>query len=133
VTRADEITLILPAERGFYRVAHLVLGGLAVRLNLTFESLEDLQLALGEILDTRAGDGSVTVSVSVQPGRVEAVVGPFSDDRLRRELEPGSAEDLSLRRVLDAVVDGVALEEGPDGQWVRLTKRVDTLAAAAGA
>jgi len=28
----DEITLTLPAEREFYRVAHLVLGGLAVRL-----------------------------------------------------------------------------------------------------
>src|SRR5262249_55809694 len=42
----DEITLTLPHEREYHRVAHLVLGGLAVRLELTIETLEDLQLAL---------------------------------------------------------------------------------------
>ena len=43
---ADEITLALPRERPFFGVAHLVLGGLAVRLDLGFEQLEDLQVAL---------------------------------------------------------------------------------------
>ena len=38
----DEITLTLPRQRDFHRVAHLVLGGLAVRLELTIETLEDL-------------------------------------------------------------------------------------------
>ena len=42
----DQISLTLPADRDYYRVAHLVLGGLAVRLNLTFEHLEDLPIAL---------------------------------------------------------------------------------------
>ncbi len=48
---ADEITLTLPRAPEFQRVAHLVLGGLAVRLNLTVEHLEDLQLALDAVLD----------------------------------------------------------------------------------
>ena len=48
---ADEITLTLPRAPEFQRVAHLVLGGLAARLNLTVESLEDLQLALDAVLD----------------------------------------------------------------------------------
>ena len=32
----DEISLTLPADEEFRRVAHLVVGGLAVRLDLTF-------------------------------------------------------------------------------------------------
>jgi len=42
----DEIALTLPADEAFSGVAHLVLGGLAVRLGLTVEILEDLELAL---------------------------------------------------------------------------------------
>ena len=55
--RADEITLTVPRSPGFDGVAHLVLGGLAVRLNLTVESLEDLQLALDAVFD-RIAPGS---------------------------------------------------------------------------
>ena len=39
----DEIKLILPAQEDFHPVAHLVVGGLAARLELTYEQLEDLQ------------------------------------------------------------------------------------------
>jgi hypothetical protein len=127
MTAVDEIRLTLPAERDFFRVAHLVLGGLAVRLNLTFESLEDLQLALDGLLDREPGEDEVTVRVSVGLGVLETVVGPFGGDGLRRELEREAGDDVSLRRVLDAVVDGVDLEDADGGQWVRLTKRVEAL------
>ncbi len=124
----DEISLTLPAERDFFRVAHLVLGGLAVRLNLTFESLEDLQLALDGLLERDPGNGEVTVRLSVGQGVVETLVGPFTDeDGLREELEREPGDDMTLRRVLDTVVDGFALERGEGGQWVRLTKRVERL------
>lgn len=126
---ADEISLTLPAERDFFRVAHLVLGGLAVRLNLTFESLEDLQLALDGLLEREPGNGDVTVRVSVGSGVVETLVGPFSDgDGIRAELEREPGDGMTLRRVLDAMVDGVALERRDGGEWVRLTKRVERLA-----
>jgi hypothetical protein len=130
VTQTDEITLTLPAERDFFRVAHLVLGGLAVRLNLTFESLEDLQLALDGLLERDPGNGDLTVCVSVGDGVVETLVGPFEDEgRLREELERGPGEDVTLRRILDAVVDGVAFEQRDGAQWVRLTKRVERVRA----
>ena len=130
MTPSDEITLTLPAERDFFRVAHLVLGGLAVRLNLTFESLEDLQLALDGLLEREPGNGEMTVCVSVGTGVLETLVGPFGDEeRLREELEREPGDDVTLRRVLDAVVDEVALERRDGGQWVRLTKRVERLEA----
>jgi len=128
VTATEEIRLTLPAERDFFRVAHLVLGGLAVRLNLTFESLEDLQLALDGLLEREPGDGDVTVCVSVGRGVLETLVGPFDDaDALRAELERDPGDDMTLRRLLDTVVDDVALEDREDGKWVRVTKRVERL------
>jgi hypothetical protein len=114
---ADEITLTIPAERDFHRVAHLVLGGLALRLNLTIENLEDLQLAVDAILDRAEGDGDLTVTMSLHGDELETRIGPVD---VRAELGREQGAELGLRRVLDAVVDEVET----DGEWVRLTKRV---------
>ncbi len=74
---ADEITLTLPRAPEFQRVAHLVLGGLAVRLNLTVESLEDLQLALDAVLDRLdPATGEVTVRMSLRDGELETLHRP---------------------------------------------------------
>jgi hypothetical protein len=114
----DEITLTLPHEREFHRVAHLVLGGLAVRLELTIETLEDLQLALSAILDRAKSDGEVTVSMALLDGVLETRVAPVD---LREDLAGADDdESLSLRRILWAVVDDVRLE----GDQVRLVKKV---------
>jgi hypothetical protein len=120
----DLIVLTLPPERDFHRVVHLVLGGLAVRLNLTLEVLEDLQLALDGILDSGAGDHEVTVSMSVLPDVIEASVGPLQGQTVRRELERDGGE-MGLRRVLETVVDRVELRERDGSDWVELTKRID--------
>jgi hypothetical protein len=123
----DEITLTLPRQRPFYRIAHLVIGGLAVRLDLTFEHLEDLQLALAGLLDRPSGNGEVTVSVRVESDAIHALVGPFADESLRDELgrEEENEPDLSLGRLLGTVVDAVDVDERDGELWVELTKRVD--------
>jgi hypothetical protein len=118
----DEITLTIPRDPEFQRVAHLVLGGLAVRLDLTIENLEDLELALDSILgrsDTAPGD--VTVKMSLRDGELETVVGPLSAELLD-EIEREPNAELGLRRVLDSTVDDVHV----DGEWVRLTKKVSS-------
>jgi len=114
---SDEITLTIPRDREFHRVAHLVTGGLALRLELTIETLEDFQIALDAVLDLADPDGDVTVMLTSHDGLLEARVGPVDiDDRLER---PDDGE-LDLRRVLATVVDDVDV----DGDWVRLVKRV---------
>ena len=115
----DQITLTLPHEREFHRVAHLVLGGLAVRLGLTIETLEDLQLALSTILDRARGNGEVTVAMSLVDGTLETSIGPVD---VSAELEGGEDDDkLSLHRILWTVVDDVQVE----GDRVRLLKKVN--------
>ena len=119
MTEPDEITLTLPRDREFQRIAHLVLGGLALRHDLTIETLEDIQLALGAVLDRAESDAEVTVRMSLRNGTLETRVGPVD---LARELErEDGGQGLSLRRVLWAVVDDVEV----DGEWVRLVKKVE--------
>jgi hypothetical protein len=122
----DEIQLTLPADEAFHRVAHLVLGGLAVRLNLTFESLEDLELALDALLERAQTDDGVTLRVQVFDDELRTVVGPFAS--VRAELEQGG-DALNLSRILSAVCDSVEISDQDGSQWVELTKRVQTTKA----
>jgi hypothetical protein len=116
----DEITLTIPRERDFHRVAHLVLGGLAVRLDLTLESLEDLELALDSILDrTDPEAGDITVQMALRDGELETRVGPLTA-KLLDEIEQEQNGALSLRRVLESTVDDIHV----DGEFVHLTKKV---------
>jgi hypothetical protein len=120
----DEISLTLPRDRDFFGVAHLVLGGLAVRLNLTYEELEDLELALDGLLSRDEGDDEVTVSLRLRDVEISAIVGPFHGDAFRRELEPEPYDVWSLRRVLETVADRVELGQREGAHWVELTKAI---------
>jgi hypothetical protein len=119
----DEITLTIPRDRALYGVAHLVLGGLGIRLNLTIEHLEDLQLAVDAVLERVRAVEHVTITVSVSEGAVETAIGPMRDG-VRAELEATEGEDVGLRRILDALVDQVELTETDGEDWVKLTKAV---------
>jgi anti-sigma regulatory factor (Ser/Thr protein kinase) len=118
--RVDEISLTLPADSAFRRVAHLVLGGLAMRLELTYEKLEDIALALDALLQRSGSEGEVTVRVRIEGNELRTVVGPLAADVLR-ELDEEPGEALGLRRILDAVCDRVSVAD----PHVELTKRID--------
>ena len=119
----DEISLTLPADEAFHRVAHLVLGGLAVRLDLTYESLEDLELAIDALLGRASGLRDVTLVVRVLDGALETSIGPL--DVAVEELDNGAEHALDLWRILATVCDNVEIVERDAGHWVELTKRVE--------
>jgi anti-sigma regulatory factor (Ser/Thr protein kinase) len=116
----DVVTLQLPRERDFFGVAYLVLGGLAARLELTYDVLDDVTTALDELLERREQTDDVTVSVRIDDGVLTATVGPFSG-RVADELKAPD-EGLGLRRVLETTVDDVTLTERDGSQWVELRK-----------
>jgi hypothetical protein len=120
---SDEIRLTMPRERPFYGVAHLVLGGVAARLELTVEHLEELELALDGLLDRRDGGKVVTLTLRVDDGRLIAELGPFGE-QLRAELAGDVGEALSLRRLLEAVVDGYEVGERDGATWIELRKQI---------
>jgi anti-sigma regulatory factor (Ser/Thr protein kinase) len=117
---SDVVTLQLPRERDFFGVAHLVLGGLAARLELTYDVLDDVTTALDELLDRREATDDVTVSVRIEDGVLSATFGPFGG-KVAEELTAPN-EGLGLRRVLETMVDDVTLDERDGAQWVQLRK-----------
>jgi hypothetical protein len=118
---SGRIILTIPGEQPFREVAHLVLGGVAARLDLTFEGIDDLETALDAVLERSQADGEVTVRLRIEDGSIRAAVGPLAVDRLRAELERDPGEAVTLRRILDTVVDRYELDQ--DG-WLELSKDV---------
>ena len=117
----DMITLTIPREQPFHEIAHLVLGGVAARLDLTFESIDDLETALDAVLERSSEDGEVTIELRLDDQAIVTRVGPFAAEALRAELDSDD-ESVGLRRILDTVVDDYEL--GGDG-WLELTKNTD--------
>ena len=125
----DAITLSIPHTKAYHGVARLVVGGLAARLDLSYEHLEDLQLALESVLerDGYVAGEEVTVRLVVEPDAVAMVIGPLDAAELRADLDRTSDDDdygIPLSRLLSTLVEDVALEDVDGGHWLRLEKRV---------
>jgi hypothetical protein len=125
----DEIRLVIPAEEEFRPIAHLVAGGLALRLDITYDDLEDLQVGIEALLALRDDPDELVVSLSADDGVLHATVGPFAPELVHASESDGG---LDLRRVLDTVCDTHEVDEREDGAWVELTKRIASVAGAAG-
>ena len=124
--QTDTITLTLPHAKPYHGVARLVVGGLAARLDLSYEHLEDLQLALESVLERDGyvrGD-EVTVALHVSPESVVMEIAPIDPVELSADLEPGAADGIPLSRLLAALVEEVELEESGGLHRLRLEKRV---------
>ena len=123
----EAIELTLPAGREWHAVARLVLGGVADRMNLPFEDLDDLQLAVERLLVEAASQETVRIRIDVVEHGIRVGVGPLAERTLAAALQgpdpvPG---ELTLRRILGTVVDSFGVEELEEGGIVvRLQKAV---------
>jgi hypothetical protein len=124
VTQAIELRI--PNERPFHGVARLVVGGLAARHNLSYEALEDLQLALVSVLEGVAYStaAEIRVELEVTDEAIAMAIGPLNGEAVRADLEQSSDGDLGLGRLLGTLVEDAGVEAREDGDWLRLSKRV---------
>ncbi len=123
--RAEEIRLVIPAEEDFRPIAHLVTGGLAMRLDVTYDDLDDLQVGIEALLGLRDDAGELVVALSADDGVLHASLGPFSPDKVHMAETDGG---LDLHRVLETVCDSHEVEERDGSAWVELTKRIASAA-----
>jgi anti-sigma regulatory factor (Ser/Thr protein kinase) len=123
------IRLKIPHEAPYHGVALLVVGGLAARLDLSYEKLEDLQLALENVLENGdyVSEPQVTVELDLLDDSLSVVVGPLDGAAVRAALEDDRDDRISLGRLLDTLVEEVSIESRNDGEWLRLDKRVGAL------
>lgn len=104
------ISLTLPTDPEYRGVATLVLGGIGARLDLPYERMDELQLAVLSLLDAGAGP-EVSVVVEADGSTLTVSVGPLAD---------GSGSDDGLTTVLDRLVDGVQREQREGAEWLAL-------------
>jgi hypothetical protein len=117
----DEIRLVIPAEEDFRPIAHLVTGGLAMRLDVTYDDLDDLQVGIEALLGLRDDADELVVLLSADDGVLHASLGPFSPEKVQADDSDGS---IGLHRVLETVCDTHEVEERDGGAWVELSKRI---------
>jgi hypothetical protein len=107
---SDQIILTIPTDARLRGVATLVLGGIGSRLDLPYERMDDLQLAVLSLLDA-GGDEHVTLEVDAEADRLTVSLGP---------LVAGSGSDDALVRVLDRLVDSVEADRRDGEDWLTL-------------
>src|SRR5258708_18618217 len=125
--RPDRIALETPIERGWEPVFRLVLGGVADRVDLGFEDLDDIQLAVERLLAEAGAQTQVNLSFEILPEGLRTRIGPLHQSAIAEALQVPDARpgELTLRRILETVVDSFGVESIDDGEIVVvLYKRV---------
>ncbi|MCW2922878.1 MAG: hypothetical protein JWM98_282 [Thermoleophilia bacterium] len=142
---SDSVSLSFPRDSRYYAVARLVVGGMAAPLEMSYDALDDLQLAISSLLDHEdlatsaredGGLGDVHLRLRIEDHRLEAAIGSFSTGSLDRAFERSATDaagGLGLQRLLSTIVDDVRVGAGEeagdgDGEWITLTKQVKALA-----
>jgi hypothetical protein len=121
---AERVTLTLPGERRYVGIVRLFVGGLAARLDLGYDTMDDLQLALENVVERSAPAQEITLDASIQDGAVSILVGPLERDPFQAD---GSEPDsLELQRLLSTLVPGTGSITREDGCWLHLDVPVPT-------
>jgi anti-sigma regulatory factor (Ser/Thr protein kinase) len=119
------IDLEAPLTGDFQPVVRLIIGGIAERVDFAFEEIDDLQLAVERLLAEAGSQRSVELSFEIEDGHVRTRVGPLSERAIADALRDGDAApgELTLKRILETVVDSFGVEEvSTGGIVVRLEK-----------
>ena len=121
----ERIDLEAPLSGDFQAVVRLIIGGIAERVDFAFEEIDDLQLAVERLLAEAGQVGSVQLSFEVGESSIRTRVGPLSEAAVADALRDGDGlpGTLTLRRILQTVVDSFGVEDLGDGAIVvRLEK-----------
>jgi serine/threonine-protein kinase RsbW len=134
---SDRVVLTFPAKPDYLLLARLTLSGIARELPLDEELLADLKLAVTEACGNAVrhayadGDGDISVVFAIEDGRLQMTV----EDRGEGIRAPASLPDKEAQLsdpfesgmgmpIIRAIVDELAVEEGPEGRGtvVRMVK-----------
>ncbi len=125
---SERIELTAPLDGDFGAVVRLIVGGISARVDLGFEEMDDLQLAIERLHAEAGGQERLTLDFDLSPGRVRVRLGPLLERGLADALQRGPvAGALTLKGVLDTLVDSYGVEEAADGRlFIRIVKLVNT-------
>ena len=118
----DEVRLVMPADPEFLRLARVTAMGLASRLSFTLDEIEDLRIAIDELLfaliGLRGRPGNVRIDYAISPNGLEVVGTGLFDDGA-----PTPALTELSELILSAVSDEHSLSDDGALPTFRLLKR----------
>ena len=124
---SDTITLRVPATLTAISTVRLVLGGLGARLDLSLDQLQDIYLAMEELLraaiDFEAPE-RLSVEVAVARDDLRITAGEFVSAQLREDVACHAEDRLDLCMLLHNTVDDVLIEDVPGAYRIVLVKRL---------
>jgi len=117
--REPLVSVTLPVER-YMSVARLVTAGVSSRLNLPFETVDDLQLAVELLVAVSSAQGRpATVSFASDGAHLEISVSPLEarvldTTRTGFDTASGAAAPVRLRDLLEKLVDSFGASAEPE-------------------
>jgi hypothetical protein len=109
------VSLAWPHDLRYRPVGRLVLGGVAARLDMPVDRIDELGLALDSLAHASVVDDRLELEIEVAPAALRATVGRFVVDPLA---------DPSTKRVVERLADEVVSTTHPDGYRVVLSVAV---------
>lgn len=121
---ADSVRLDVPREAGFLPLLHLVLGGIGIRRSLSFDDLDDLQLAVDNVLaEDTPPSGFLSMAVTVSERAIEVRLEPLRNPDMRATLAQGQVSPEAEGRCIDiclllrSLVDDYLVSDLGDGAY----------------
>jgi anti-sigma regulatory factor (Ser/Thr protein kinase) len=109
----EALVLTFPNEPRFFALARLVLTGLAAQLDLPYEQVDDLELAVeGALAGYSSAGDEVTLRIEPAVGALAVLISPAGD-----------------ARVAAALVDAAEVVTLEGREWLRLEKQVAAIAS----
>jgi serine/threonine-protein kinase RsbW len=118
VDDAARVTLTMPAQPRFLRLARLAVADAGTRAGFTVEDVEDLRLAIDELCGPlMVGDGDITLTLISLDGRVE-IEGTGAEPP-----EPPAYPDIA-EAIIDAVVEDHSIVNSNGTRTFSATKQM---------
>jgi hypothetical protein len=132
VASRDTVTLRVPRERAYLPLLHMVLGGIATRQDLSFDDLDDVQLAVDSVVaEDDTGQSDLTMTVTVDAETLTIALAPLTNPDLHETLRlgevPAEAEGrcLDVCMLLRSLVDHYELQDLDEASFaVEMRKRL---------
>ena len=120
-----EITVTVPARPDFLHVVRSVMASVAARLDLGYDDIEDLRIAVDEAGAQLLSDGGnasyLSLTITPSGDRLEVVVCTDGDIG---EWPPQGIEDQLIWQVLSALTETPSFERYQGNPAMRLVKKV---------
>ncbi len=118
---ADTIRLEVTATPAALPVVRMVLGGVAARVDLSLDEIDDLYVAVEELLSAAAVAGDDTrheLAIEIIDDGVTVNAGPFRSSGLKARLTGDQPTgEFDLRTVMRGVVESVEVCAAPDDSF----------------